>query len=357
VKFTTTKEKLAASLAAISAASKQNHGMKITVDGTSAKVVAADDVLAIARTFTISDGEDGTAVIPYQTFQDMVSVSSGDVTVTITDGDGTISCDGAEFAFRTLASDRAPAATLPAGNAVTMPAADLLNALRQVIPAASTDTNRVALTGVLMHPFDGGLRLVATDSYRLAVREVAGVGIPDDKKALVPATTFRALVKVFAAEGDIAVRVSDKEIAFANADTVLVSRLLADAFPSYEPLLQIDVKQTLTFDADQVCRALERAEKVLKQAANLAVRFSVEHESSAVTVKTVAADSAAKSTFEASGATSDIEFNVNPRYMREMVAASGTKEFELLISEPLKPMLVRPSGSNEFKAMVMPLKV
>ena len=47
-------------------------------------------------------------------------------------------------------------------------------ALRQVVRAASTDEARPILTGVLLAAEDDGLRMVATDSYRLAVRDLPG---------------------------------------------------------------------------------------------------------------------------------------------------------------------------------------
>ena len=51
------------------------------------------------------------------------------------------------------------------------------DALRGVIPAASRDDARPILTGVLLTARQNGLRLVATDSYRLAVRDLDGVSM------------------------------------------------------------------------------------------------------------------------------------------------------------------------------------
>ena len=60
-------------------------------------------------------------------------------------------------------------------------------AIAQVTVAASSDAARPLLTGVLFEAGeDGGTRLVATDSYRLAVRDLAGVEL--EGNGLVPAT-------------------------------------------------------------------------------------------------------------------------------------------------------------------------
>ena len=77
----------------------------------------------------------------------------------------------------------------------TLPAQLLAEGLRQVVRAALTDDSRAPqLTGVLMVATETGLRLVATDSYRLAVRDLDGVSALDPgSEVLVPA---RALVEI-----------------------------------------------------------------------------------------------------------------------------------------------------------------
>ena len=60
-------------------------------------------------------------------------------------------------------------------------------ALRQVVRAACTDDARAVLTGVLLTAEDDGLRMVATDSYRLAVRDLPEPPVLGaDQKVLVP---------------------------------------------------------------------------------------------------------------------------------------------------------------------------
>jgi DNA polymerase-3 subunit beta len=58
---------------------------------------------------------------------------------------------------------------------VTLPAGALAEALRQVVRAASSDDARPLLTGVLVAAEGDGIRLVATDSYRLALRDLPGI--------------------------------------------------------------------------------------------------------------------------------------------------------------------------------------
>jgi len=88
--------------------------------------------------------------------------------------------------MRTIPADDFPRLGSPEGDEVTLNAADLSDALKQVVKAASGDDSRPILTGVLLASEGEGLRLVSTDSYRLAVRDLPGTSVlAGDQSVLV----------------------------------------------------------------------------------------------------------------------------------------------------------------------------
>ena len=88
-----------------------------------------------------------------------------------------------QFSLRNYNVDDYPAQVDPAAEAVTLSSADFADALRQVVRAASTDEARGVITGVLIAAEDDAVRMVATDSYRLAVRDLPGHGHPRQRPA------------------------------------------------------------------------------------------------------------------------------------------------------------------------------
>ena len=86
-----------------------------------------------------------------------------------------------------MSSEEYPKFDEPNGESVTLDAGSVADALDQVIKAASLDDARQILTGVLMAAEEDGLRFVATDSYRLAVRDLPGTAVLGrDQTVLVP---------------------------------------------------------------------------------------------------------------------------------------------------------------------------
>ncbi len=82
-----------------------------------------------------------------------------------------ISGGRSEFSVNLIPAEEFPQLSAPAADSVTLSAAEFSEGLRQVVSAASTDDSRPILTGVLLAAEGTGLRLVSTDSYRLAVRD------------------------------------------------------------------------------------------------------------------------------------------------------------------------------------------
>ncbi|MGH9001113.1 MAG: DNA polymerase III subunit beta, partial [Acidimicrobiia bacterium] len=138
-----------------------------------AVVLAGSDLELTIRVSAPADLEEpGKAVLPARLFGDIVrALEPGAVSVEVGDDEAQIRSGRSSFSLRVLPADDFPRLPQLAGGGVRMEAAALAEALRQVIPAASRDDARPILTGVLLVPEGSGLRLVATDSYRLAVRD------------------------------------------------------------------------------------------------------------------------------------------------------------------------------------------
>jgi len=140
-------------------------GVRLELVGDQLTVTGSDLDLTISVKATVSGEEDGVAVVPSKLASDVVrSLRPGAVQVAIEDDDARIVAEPSEFSIRVIPADEYPQLETPAGEAVTLEAAEFRAALDQVAPAASTDDARPILTGVLMAAEEDGLRLVSTDS-------------------------------------------------------------------------------------------------------------------------------------------------------------------------------------------------
>src|SRR5919109_4497109 len=130
--------------------------------------------------------EAGVALIPARLLADTVkSLSDAPVDLETDQSQAHIRCAAYEGALRLLPAEDFPALQPPTGTRVVVEAQRFAEAVAQVARAASRDEARPMLTGVLVEVSREGITLVATDSYRLAVRELVATA-SGEAKSLVP---------------------------------------------------------------------------------------------------------------------------------------------------------------------------
>ena len=154
----------------------------------------------------------------------------------------------ATFHIRTLRAEDFPPLPEPGGDTVVkVPAAAFVETINRVARSASRDETRPILTGILVSASGSELRMVATDSYRLSVKETSlEVPLDGEFEATVPARALQELARI--AQGsdkgsddekvkELSVSVRANQIIFEIGGDVLSSRLIDGQFPNYRQLL------------------------------------------------------------------------------------------------------------------------
>ena len=92
----------------------------------------------------------------------------------------------------------------------------------------------------------GGLRLVATDSYRLAVRDLKGVSMLQEGQRVLVAAKGLAEVQRLAGDGEIEVVLRERDVVFRTSRAEVTARLIEGDFPNYEQLIPSGYPNRLT---------------------------------------------------------------------------------------------------------------
>src|SRR6202011_365130 len=182
----------------------------------------------------------GSAVLPARLLLDVArSLPAEQLTMELrsAEQDVELICGPTTFHLRTLRAEDFPALPTPAAdNRVVLPAEAFVQTVSRVARSASRDETRPVLTGILMSASGTELRMVATDSYRLSVKETALESPLDGSlEANVPARALAELVRIAEqlASDVIAVSVGQNQVVFELGTIVLSSRLIDGQFPSY----------------------------------------------------------------------------------------------------------------------------
>jgi DNA polymerase-3 subunit beta len=181
----------------------------VDVTGKTMRVTGTDLEVTVRTNLAVETMDEGTTVIPSRLATEAVrKLPPGAVVVEAKDGEIEITGGGPRFRFRELSVDEFPKVEEPdLSGAVGVDGKAFSAALTQVSVAASNDDARPILTGVYFEHEAGKLRMVATDSYRLAVRDVPAVDA--DISGLVPVRALKELGRSVGAD-DLRVAVGDR---------------------------------------------------------------------------------------------------------------------------------------------------
>ena len=345
-------------------------GVRIESVGNQLSVVGTDLDLTVHVATEAIGITDGVCVAPAKLLADIVrSLEPGAVTIEAEGEKVEIGAARSRFSLRTLPVADFPTLPEPPAPATFLPAGGLASALRQVVRAASGDDARPLLTGVLIAPEGTGVRLVATDSYRLALRDIVGSdAFSDTSQILVPARALAELQRLSALgsgaklddDGDAAgptvgLSIGDHDVTFSVGEVKISTRLLDGTYPDYRQLIPAAYPNRLHVGKDSLLDALRRV-RLLVRDNTTPVRLSMRHGGVDLTVVSQEVGDASE-TVDADFEGEDLTIAFNPTYLIDGVEAVAGDEVLLETVDATKPATVRAAEETDFRYLLMPVRV
>jgi DNA polymerase-3 subunit beta len=331
-------------------------GIRMEVTGEQLQLTGSDLDLTVQVDIDVAAQEPGVCLIPARLAADIVrALEPGAVVLSVEGTEAIISSGRSQFSVRVLPAEEFLRLPQVSGEAVTLDAAALVGALHQVVPAASRDDARPILTGVLFEAEAGGLRLVSTDSYRLALRDLPGTSfLAEGQHVLVPSRALGELARLLAGASQVELRLGSDEASFEVGRVRLTTRLLEGDFPNYRQLIPPHYPNRLSIAKEPFLDAVRRVKLMARDAAP--VRLSLRPESVELTAITQDVGQA-REDVEAKYEGTEMLVAFNPDFLIDGVEACPGDEVVIETLESLNPATVRPSEGTEYVYLLMPVLV
>jgi DNA polymerase III subunit beta len=264
----------------------------------------------------------------------------------------------AKFHLRTLPTEDFPKLPEPEDAAsVSVPAPAFIETVNRVGRAASRDEARPHLTGVLVSASGNELRMVATDSYRLAVKETKlESALAGELEVNVPVRALQELTRVAAADGVETIEVTAKEnqVIFRAGDVVLSSRLIEGRFPNYKQLLPESYEHELRLSRSELLDVVKRISLMAQKNAPLRMKF----EEGALEVSAETPDiGEASESLPAPFKGETLEIGFNPEFLQDGLDSAESEELIFKLISPHRPGLIQSGDDGGFIYLVMPVRL
>lgn len=254
-----------------------------------------------------------------------------------------VSCGSANFTLLSMPVEEYPTIPQVEGETGVLPAEEFSAAVAQVAVAASRDDVTPVITGVQLEITGNSLSLVATDRYRVAIRDIPweSTGSVGDITALVPARTMQEIGKTFGHSGNISISITNKDdrelIAFTADNKTVTSLLIKGNFPPVKRLFPEKVENYAVVNTAELIEATRRVKLVVEREAALRFTFA----NNGLTLEAIGGEQAqASETIDAVISGPDVVVSLKPDFLLDGLGAVHS-EFTRIgftsVENPAKP--------------------
>jgi DNA polymerase-3 subunit beta len=367
LKLTTKREDLVSKLSIVSravstrAATQALSGVLVSAADGRVTLSATDLDMGLETTLAADVASEGAVLLPGRLFAE-VARSLADPTVEIetreAERDVEIRSGSSSFHLRVLAAEDFPKLPQPSAESSLKIAAEALGeGIELVARAASRDDMRPVLTGVFVTGSGSEMTMVATDSYRLAVKRTElESDLGGEIEANIPARALRELARILATEGveQVVISLLSNQAVFEAGSIVLTTRLIDGQFPNFRQLLPESYEHDVRLPRADLLEVARRVSQLAQRNAPLRVSFAPGE-------LTVAAETPdvgdAVETMPAAFEGEPLEIGFNPEFLKEGIESVTGDEILVRLISPLRPGLLQPVEGEDFRYLVMPIRL
>jgi DNA polymerase-3 subunit beta len=300
---------------------------------------------------------DGVAVVPGKLLLDIVRLLSGEtVTLALADGTLTVSSEQSTYTLNTYDVEDFPTLPVPGGSLFSVEKDVFLQTVQSVSKAASQDESRPVLTGVKVQISSERLTMVATDSYRLSVRESAiTTDLPEVSEAIIPARALEELVRIAEASpaSSLAVGIEANQILFGIDETWVTARRIEGQFPNHTQLIPQSFEHQAQVDRTEFLEVVNRTRLMAQRNSPLRLSF----EDGTLTVSATTQDiGAAVETLPIKFDGEPLVIGFNADFLRDGIQSVEGDTILIKLLSPTRAAVL--SGENtDFSYLIMPVRI
>ncbi|NCO37734.1 MAG: DNA polymerase III subunit beta [Armatimonadetes bacterium CG_4_10_14_3_um_filter_66_18] len=237
------------------------------------QLTATDLELSLRCKIAAEIEEEGAITVPCQLFQDVVTnFVEAQIELRLEENQLNVMAGVSDYNIRTLPAEEYP--VLPEADPdqlIRLGQGTLKRLIGLTSFACSKEDTRAIMTGALVEIGGATIRVVATDTHRLALAQSA---LPEpaevDTSAIIPARALIAMERVLAPEDErqVEIGLGENLVQISTDDVVMVSRLIDGQFPNYRRVIPAEHDKRLVLEREPFALAVRNVRVVAQRDAN-----------------------------------------------------------------------------------------
>lgn len=288
------------------------------------------------------------------------SLPSGDTEVQfdLADNRLTVKAGKSRFALQTLPAEDFPTINVAEDTQTHFAISQEIfkNMIAQVQYSMAVQDIRYYLNGLLMQVEGNQLRLVATDAHRLAYASANIEANLARQEVILPRKTVLELNKLLTQGKElIHIDILPNQVRFRCHDTVIISKVIDGKFPDYTRVIPLDNDKIILLNRQALLGAVERS-AILANEKFRGMRIQLEDNTLRVLCNNNEQEEAQEELeIRYEGERVEMGFNIN--YLLDVLRSLGCEDIQLAFLDANHSTLITMPQDNDFKYVVMPMRI
>ncbi len=339
--------------------------MLLTAEGGSIEIIATDLEIGLRGSYVADVEKPGSVTVSAKKMYEIVrELPADDVQIKVEEGNWVKIISGrAQFKLVGLPKDEYPALPDVAEEGMIAIDGDMLREMiKKTLYAVGENDARYVLNGLFVHMTQakGGLniRMVGTDGHRLSMIDRVIDAKHKEESFIIPKKAMmelRRLLEEDAPKTELRIGFSKNHALFKRDGLVMVSKLIDGNYPNYLQVVPAKSSKKVTVSKEVMTHAVKRVSILSKEKTN-AVKLQLEKERIILSTNNPEIGEASEElAVDYSG--EGIAIGFNSRYLMDVLMSMDREHIAIELNDPLSPCLITEDGDENYKCVVMPMRV
>jgi DNA polymerase-3 subunit beta len=234
----------------------------------------------------------------------------------------------------------------------------LKEGLDRVIVAGEISDLRPEISGVLFAVETTGLKLVATDSFRLAEARISSdnlkIKIGQGIKFTLPLRAAQELSRIIKEEEEAVFYLDQNQFLFQTKEIEFISRLIEGKFPDYEAIIPKTTETEVILKREELVAALKLAGVFVGRVSSVNLRIKDKKVVEVSSKDPAIGENAYLIPAKVNGPPSEVSFNW--RYLMDGLKGGDTEQVILGLNHEDRPTVIKNPGDDSYLYLLMPIK-
>lgn len=336
-------------------------GIYLSASDNVLELQATDYEIGISCKINVQVYEPGAIVLSGRYFQELVrrlpgdtiEISSENVEKTIQ-----ITSNSSQFNLLSLPAEEFPVLKpLTSTNIMQVKDNILQDIIKKTVFACATDEARPIFTGGLLEIDGQDIRMVATNTHRLALKKDVLNTATNSVKMIVPAKILSELARLLVSDTPIDVTVywHKNQVAFAFDEIYLIARLIEGQFPDYNKVIPPNFATTVLINSDNFFAAVERVSLLAREGEYNVVKLSFKNDEIVINSNNPDIGKACE-TVPATITGNELDIAFNAKYVTDILKNINSEQLIFSLNTPLSPACIRPADDESYTYIITPVR-